>query len=53
MPNKNDEVLKTMIENSYINPNGIIWMSINKNNIFYEDIKQKIKECDDYYETDN
>lgn len=53
MPNKNDEVLKAMIENSYINPNGIIWMSINKNSIFYEAIKQRIKECDDYYETDN
>lgn len=53
MANKNDELLKTMIDNSYINSDGIIWMSINKNNIFYEAIKQRIKECDDYYETDN
>lgn len=53
MSNKNDELLKTMIDNSYINSDGIIWMSINKNNTFYEAIKQKIKECDDYYETDN
>lgn len=40
------ELLKTMIENSYINPNGVIWMSINKDNIFYEVIKQKIKESE-------
>lgn len=46
MANKNDEVLKVMIENSYINPNGVIWMSINKDNIFYEVIKQKIKESE-------
>lgn len=53
MTNKNDELLKTMIDNSYINSDGIIWMSINKNNIFYETIKQRIKECDDYYEASN
>ena len=53
MINKNDKVLKTMIENSYLNCNGIIWMSINKNNIFYEAIKQIIKDCDDYYEASN
>lgn len=46
MENKNDEVLKAMIENSYINRNGVIWMSINKDNIFYEIIKQKIKESE-------
>lgn len=46
MPNKNDEVLKTMIENSYINPNGVIWMSINKNHKDYEKIKAMILECE-------
>ena len=46
MPNKNDELLKTMFENCYINPNGIIWMSINKDNKDYEKIKAMILECE-------
>jgi|GEM_PF-5196336 len=46
MSKKNDEVLKAMIENSYINSDGIIWMSINKDNKHYEKIKAMILECE-------
>ena len=46
MTNNNDELLKTMIENSYLNCNGIIWMSINKDNKNYEKIKAMILECE-------
>lgn len=46
MTNNNDELLKTMIENSYLNCDGIIWMSINKNHKDYEKIKAMILECE-------
>lgn len=41
-----NDLLKTMIENSYLNCDGIIWMSINKNHKDYEKIKAMILECE-------
>ena len=41
-----NDLLKTMIENSYLNCDGIIWMSINKDNKNYEKIKAMILECE-------